>query len=306
MKATETRWLPADRLDLLGQIGTLLLPGPGLGEYAWMRRRAGATARFSLCGVTHTTATARVLDDLAALLVAPGDAVGRAGLHLARGRAHGRARARRSGRLSARALRRRAPAPPLLPMIPLGVHCDDFARDPVLRAVVAGAPRPWRRRRRGAVPRPPQSSMPRRTRSRCIRRCSTRPRPAPPPGSWCSPAGSPTEIEAAFRAAADAFCPDVRAIVLDATRPDQRRAAWALADLFVSPSDNIQETFGLAPMEAMAAGLPVRGQRLGRLQGHRARRRRRLPHPHLMRRPTARRSPGDTNPPSTHTTSIAD
>ena len=44
--------------------------------------------------------------------------------------------------------------------------------------------------------------------------------------------------------------------VLDATRPEDRRAAWALADLFVSPVDNIQETFGLSPVEAMAAGLP--------------------------------------------------
>ena len=34
-------------------------------------------------------------------------------------------------------------------------------------------------------------------------------------------------------------------------------SAWAAADLFVSLSDNIQETFGLAPIEAMAAGLPV-------------------------------------------------
>ena len=39
--------------------------------------------------------------------------------------------------------------------------------------------------------------------------------------------------------------------------PDRRRQSWAAADLFVSLSDNIQETFGLAPIEAMAAGLPV-------------------------------------------------
>jgi alpha-maltose-1-phosphate synthase len=54
--ATETRWLPADRLDLLGQIGTLYLPGPGLAEAARLRLRAGPAA-YSLCGVTHTTAS---------------------------------------------------------------------------------------------------------------------------------------------------------------------------------------------------------------------------------------------------------
>lgn len=39
----------------------------------------------------------------------------------------------------------------------------------------------------------------------------------------------------------------------------------AAADIFVSPSDNLQETFGLAIIEAMAAGLPVVGPRLKRL-----------------------------------------
>ena len=34
-------------------------------------------------------------------------------------------------------------------------------------------------------------------------------------------------------------------------------SAWAAADVFVSLSDNIQETFGITPLEAMAAGLPV-------------------------------------------------
>ena len=34
------------------------------------------------------------------------------------------------------------------------------------------------------------------------------------------------------------------------------RAAWRASDIFVSLSDNIQETFGLTPVEAMAAGLP--------------------------------------------------
>ena len=34
-------------------------------------------------------------------------------------------------------------------------------------------------------------------------------------------------------------------------------ALWAGADIFVSLVDNVQESFGLTPIEAMAAGLPV-------------------------------------------------
>ncbi len=33
-----------------------------------------------------------------------------------------------------------------------------------------------------------------------------------------------------------------------------RETAWASADVFCSLSDNIQETFGIVPIEAMAAG----------------------------------------------------
>ena len=39
--------------------------------------------------------------------------------------------------------------------------------------------------------------------------------------------------------------------------PAARFGIWHAADVFCSLSDNIQETFGLTPLEAMAAGLPV-------------------------------------------------
>ncbi len=38
---------------------------------------------------------------------------------------------------------------------------------------------------------------------------------------------------------------------------EERRALYAGADIFLSPSDNLQETFGLTLLEAAAAGLPV-------------------------------------------------
>ena len=45
--------------------------------------------------------------------------------------------------------------------------------------------------------------------------------------------------------------------IVDGRDAEIRRRAWSAADLFTSLSDNIQETFGLPPVEAMAAGLPV-------------------------------------------------
>jgi len=64
-------------------------------------------------------------------------------------------------------------------------------------------------------------------------------------------------VQAGFQAAQAALAPDVEFVWVDGNDAAQYRAAWQAADVFVSLSDNIQETFGLTPIEAMAAGLPV-------------------------------------------------
>jgi len=53
------------------------------------------------------------------------------------------------------------------------------------------------------------------------------------------------------------LAPSVRFIWVDGKLENKYRQAWQAADVFISLSDNIQETFGLTPVEAMAAGLPV-------------------------------------------------
>jgi glycosyltransferase involved in cell wall biosynthesis len=64
-------------------------------------------------------------------------------------------------------------------------------------------------------------------------------------------------VHSAFLEGARTFAPEVRTTIVDGRDDQTRRSVWHAADVFVSPSDNIQETFGLAVIEAMASGLPV-------------------------------------------------
>jgi glycosyltransferase involved in cell wall biosynthesis len=64
-------------------------------------------------------------------------------------------------------------------------------------------------------------------------------------------------IRDAFVEGARAFAPGVGVTFVDGMDPAQRFEVWRAADLVVSFVDNIQETFGLVIVEAMASGLPV-------------------------------------------------
>jgi alpha-maltose-1-phosphate synthase len=64
-------------------------------------------------------------------------------------------------------------------------------------------------------------------------------------------------IKHAYLQAQKTLAPSVRFIWVNGQDEADYRQAWLAADVFVSISDNIQETFGLTPVEAMAAGLPV-------------------------------------------------
>ena len=252
----QCKWVGGDRVDLLGEIGTLYLPGPNLPEAARLRLRAGAGA-YSIVGVTHTTATHRATDSLVDMVTAPvmpWDALICTSPAV---KSHVATLLEAEVDYLSWRLGVRPEALPQLPVIPLGVHCEDFAlsaaeRDAARRAlgladgeVVAlfvGRLSFHAKAHPHAMYVGLESAARQTGKKTVLLQCG-----------WFG-----TEaIEKAFRDGARQFCPSVRALFTDGRDAEQRRRSWAVADLFISLSDNIQETFGLTPIEAMAAGLPV-------------------------------------------------
>jgi glycosyltransferase involved in cell wall biosynthesis len=67
-------------------------------------------------------------------------------------------------------------------------------------------------------------------------------------------------VARAFEEGARLYAPGVRISIVDGTDAGIRRSVWHAADLFTSLSDNLQETFGLVVIEAMAAGYAFTGR----------------------------------------------
>ncbi|GGG16360.1 hypothetical protein GCM10010964_00800 [Caldovatus sediminis] len=252
-------WVPHDEPHRIAGMGSLFLPGPGLPQYAWQRRRHRQDA-YSLCGVTHTTCTDRTMDSIGDLLVSPTqpwDALvctSRAVRDMVARLLQEHALYLRD-RLGARRIEG-----PQLPVIPLGVDSEALALPEAARAG-------WRGRL-GIAEGDVAALM--------LGRLSHATKVNPLPmylalGRAARAAAAPGRrvhlilagwfdgpaAERAFREPPATLCPEVTVHVLDGRAPEVRRGIWAAADFFTLLVDNIQETFGLAPVEAMAAGLPV-------------------------------------------------
>ena len=241
----------------IAPVSTLFFPSPNFSAEAWRRAPYGTQA-WSMCGITHTTSTAAVMQgffDLRMAPVQPWDAVictsrsvlasvtylmDRADEHI---RSH---------------LRATPPPRPMLPVIPLGVHCDDFAPDAAAGALL--------RQRLGAGPQDVVFST--------IARLTPHEKFDPLPIYMAMQAAQAQLHDRklhvvlcgqfrdefsrkVFENGARALMPDVGFAVLDGALAAERKAALSGADVFMFLIDNIQETFGIAPLEGMAAGLPL-------------------------------------------------
>ncbi len=67
----------------------------------------------------------------------------------------------------------------------------------------------------------------------------------------------PLDMEKPFRDLAAQQCKNARVDFVMNDDPRFPDGLWAAGDIFTSLSDNVQESFGLTPIEAMAAGLPA-------------------------------------------------
>ena len=241
----------------IAPVSTLFFPSPNFSAEAWRRAPYGTQA-WSICGITHTTSTAAVMQgffDLRMAPVQPWDAVictsrsvlasvtylmDRADEHI---RSH---------------LRATPPPRPMLPVIPLGVHCDDFAPDAAAGALL--------RQRLGAGPQDVVFST--------IARLTPHEKFDPLPIYMAMQAAQAQLHDRklhvvlcgqfrdefsrkVFENGARALMPDVGFAVLDGALAAERKAALSGADVFMFLIDNIQETFSIAPLEGMAAGLPL-------------------------------------------------
>ena len=252
---------PLTQKDAAVKAGTLLRGQPYLSELAWERGHRYGHQSYSLVGMIHTLAPPKVREMIGEVLLAPvhpwdalictSPAVRQCleGL-LDRWEAH----------LTHRFGGTRSPRPHL-PILPLGVdqadllkqRTDKRSRDFLrrhLRLAEDDMLVLWLGRLSFFEKAYPQGMFIalQKAAQRCGRRLHF------VMAGWF-PGGESDHSR--YQEAALCHSPDVPVHFLDGKNSEVVRCCWAAADMFISLVDNPQETFGLAPVEAMAAGLPV-------------------------------------------------
>jgi len=253
-RETVVEWLPTHAHRKLREPGLLYLPDPALADFAWRRARDEPTA-YSLCGVTHTIMSKAGMEFLAGMALNPledWDAV----ICTSRAVHHSVDQLLRvqSEYLRHRLDARRMPIPQL-PIIPLGVHCDDYVLKPGEKQAARAAlgidadeivliyvGRFAFHAKAHHVPMLLAAEEAAKGHKVVLLQAG-----------WFAN----DKLEPIFRSEGERLAPSLRRLFVDGRDRKELRTAWAAGDVFTSLADNFQETFGLTPIEAMAAGLPV-------------------------------------------------
>ncbi len=240
----------------IAPVGTMYISGPNFATETWRRSLWGDTA-YSICGITHTISTKAVMEGAWHLRSSPQaewDAV------ICTSRAVKAAVSLQMELIDDFLLHRfggQVPPRPQLPVIPLGVDCDEFRPDPAagmaLRAELGIAA---------------EDSV-----ALVVARLSPHEKFDPLPVYLAlqrAQAGTGRRLhlilygnfpdsysQRIFLAPARELMPDVTLHHLPHEGAARRLAALSAAEMFLFLIDNLQESFGIAPVEAMAAGLPV-------------------------------------------------
>lgn len=247
----------------LAEAGLLVRYDPAIGQYAWRRRRHGQR-RYSLTGLVHNAATTGAREAIGALasaplqswdaLICPSNAIKGAVETVLEGWRYYLA-----DRLGVD--RAQASRPSLqLPVIPLGVDTTRFdkittpeKRGNQRRALSLGSDATailYVGRLNYLAKANPLPML------IAVEDVARRRNPAPVHLLF-NGYFNDDENERAFTEAIAAICKFAQVRIVRHGDPDFPDGVWAAADVFCSPVDNIQESFGLSPIEAMAAGLPA-------------------------------------------------
>jgi len=246
--------------EVAARAGNLFRGSANLSSLAWQRRGIADHA-YSLVGMIHTIAPPGIRDQIAAVCTAPvqpWDALICTSLSVRTGIE--KMLIEWSAYLADRYDGNPQPLPQL-PVIPLGVDCSSIEA-----AAERGDVRANVRERLGlkekdvlvlwvgrmsffekAYPQPMLQAveLARQATGATIHFAMT---------GWF-PEGAKSEEQ--YREAAKLYAPSVPVHFLDGQKAHVVAGMWAAGDIFLSLVDNIQETFGISPIEAMAAGLPV-------------------------------------------------
>lgn len=261
------RWLSQNTLHRVAEVGTAYLPGPQVADVAWMRRRnpQAHAAGFSIVGMTHTSCELPIQDALANMLTAPvypwdaqicpSQSVQIMVQRLLEDEADWLYE--HTGAVCANK--------PQLPVVPLGVDCDALDLNTAAKAQHRQRWRDHWGLNEGDVCVLYMGRLDLRTKANLypmldaleLAAQTLRERQGPSLSLVLAGWFASEWDETTLRTAVLQACPSVRVVFEDGRTPEARAGVWHAADLFSSLVDNIQETFGLTPIEAMAAGLPV-------------------------------------------------